>query len=50
MGEDNEIDLQEVEWGGMDWIGASQNRDRSGALVNTVMNNVEDHLNVTIIY
>jgi len=33
-----EMDLQEVGWGGMDWIGMSQDRDRLGALTNTVMN------------
>jgi hypothetical protein len=37
--EDNiEKDLQEVGWGGMDWIGVSQDRDRFGALTNTVIN------------
>ena len=33
-----EMDLQEVGWGGMDRIGVSQERDRFGASVNTVMN------------
>jgi hypothetical protein len=37
--EDNiEMDLKEVGWGGMDWIGVSQDRDRFGAVMNTVMN------------
>jgi hypothetical protein len=31
-------DLQEVGWGGIDWIDLAQNRDRRRALVNVVMN------------
>ena len=32
------MDLQEVVWGGMDWIDLAQNMDRYQALVNAVMN------------
>jgi hypothetical protein len=32
------MDLREIGWGGMDWIGLSQDSDRWRALVNTVMN------------
>jgi hypothetical protein len=32
------IDLQEVGWGGMDWIDVAQNRYRWWVLVNVIMN------------
>ena len=37
--EDNiKMDLQEVEFGGMDWIDLTQEKDRWRALLNAVMN------------
>jgi hypothetical protein len=32
------VDLEEVGWGDVDWIGLTQDRNRWGALVNAVMN------------
>jgi hypothetical protein len=32
------IDLSEIGWGGVDWIGLAHDRDKWGALVNAVMN------------
>jgi hypothetical protein len=32
------IDLLEIGWGGVDWIGLAQDRDKWRALVNVVMN------------
>jgi hypothetical protein len=34
------IDLQEVGWGGMDWIGLAQDMNRWQVFVNTVMDRV----------
>ena len=36
--ENIKIYLQEIGWGGMDWIDLAQNRDRWLVLVNVVMN------------
>jgi hypothetical protein len=33
-----EMDLSEICWGGVDWIGLARNRDKWRALVNGVMN------------
>jgi hypothetical protein len=37
-GVNDEINLGEVGWGGIDWIYAAQDRDQWRALVNTAMN------------
>jgi hypothetical protein len=37
--EDNiKMNIQEVEWGGLEWICLTQDRDRWRALVNVIMN------------
>jgi hypothetical protein len=36
--EDIKMDLQELRWGGVEWIGLAQNRDRWWALVNALIN------------
>jgi hypothetical protein len=36
--DNNRMDLVEVGWGDVDWIGLAQNRERWRALVNAVMN------------
>jgi hypothetical protein len=33
-----EMDLQEVEWGGMDWIDLAQDRDIGRAILNEIIN------------
>jgi hypothetical protein len=35
---DIKMDLLEIGWGGVDWIGLSPDRDRRRALANAVMN------------
>jgi hypothetical protein len=38
-GVDNiKMDLREIDWGDMEWIGLAQDRDQWRAFVNTVMN------------
>jgi hypothetical protein len=32
------MDVLEISWGGVDWIGLAQDRDKWRALVNAVMN------------
>jgi hypothetical protein len=32
------IDLRDIGWGGVDWIGLTRDRNRRRALVNSVMN------------
>jgi hypothetical protein len=36
--DNNETDLREIRWDGVDWIELAQDRDQWRALVNTVMN------------
>jgi len=38
LGDNIKLDLQEVGYGGMDWIDLAQNKDIWWALVNAVMN------------
>ena len=38
MGYNIKMGIQEVEWGGLDWIDLAQDRDRWRAVVNAVMN------------
>jgi hypothetical protein len=35
---DTKMDLLEIGWGGVDWIGVAQDRDKWRDLVNVVMN------------
>jgi hypothetical protein len=37
-GDNINMDLREIGWGGMDWIDLDQDRNRWKALVETVMN------------
>jgi hypothetical protein len=37
-GDNIKMDLRDIGWDGMDWIGLAQDRDQWRALVNTVMN------------
>jgi hypothetical protein len=36
--DNNKMDLSDIGWDGIDWIGLAQYRDQWRALVNTVMN------------
>jgi hypothetical protein len=36
--DNSKMDLSEIGWGGADWIGVAQDRDKCRALVNAVMN------------
>jgi hypothetical protein len=36
--DNNKMDLQETEWGGMDWINLAQNRNQRRVIANTVRN------------
>jgi hypothetical protein len=36
--DDIKMNLQEVEYGGMDWIGLARDRDRWRAVLNAIMN------------
>jgi hypothetical protein len=38
MGGNIKVDLQEMRWGGMDWIALNQDKHRWPALVNAVIN------------
>jgi hypothetical protein len=36
--EDQDVDLREIGWDGVDWIGKAHDRDQWRVLVNTVLN------------
>jgi hypothetical protein len=38
VGDNIQIELREIKWDGMDWIGLAQDRNQWRALVNTVIN------------
>jgi hypothetical protein len=35
--DNNKMDLRDIEWGGMDWMDLTEDRDQWRALVNAVM-------------
>jgi hypothetical protein len=36
--DNNKMDILEIGWGGVDWVGLAQDREKWRALVNAVMN------------